>query len=127
MTIEIIYIANPSEANITKFSDLKYELRYTYLSITCFPYEINLPRGVYLFECYGASGDNTDHGGYTSEIIRINKLTTFYTYLGKKGTLNGVSTYNGGGKGTSSGYSGGGSTDIRLRGRHFRDFSSLKT
>ena len=81
--------------------------------------KISLSRGVYLFECWGASGgdDGSIKGGsgaYVSGRITINKATDFYVYVGKKGVHGTTASFNGGGRGSSNGASGGGATDIRL-------------
>ena len=98
-------------------------------------YEIELQRGKYLFELWGAQGGDGNgcggKGSFTSGIISIFKPTSFLIYVGGKGDDGGVNIqkksnggYNGGGKGGaggavrntqfSSGAGGGGATDIRL-------------
>ena len=106
----------------------------------CHPITIELFRGRYLFECYGASGGTglTDseykyHGGYgayASGILNLKEKTTFYLYIGGKGE-DGINKHNvkpkggwngGGNSGADTGDdpepdtpgAGGGSTDIRL-------------
>lgn len=94
--------------------------------VDCYPLDILLKKGLYLVECYGASGgDSTKskggYGAYVSGIIRIKKATRAYLFIGSKGhLLLGKPTFNGGGRAhvttndESQGASGGGSTDIRL-------------
>jgi len=102
---------------------------------------INLSPGSYQIECYGASGGDysggAGKGGYTSGIINIDALTTFYLYIGQRGDLGNTTRtcmYNGGGAGYhSSGQrgSGGGATDIRINQATTSDptddFNSLKS
>lgn len=72
--------------------------------------------GYYKFEAWGAQGGSASNGhaggkgAYTSGIIRLNKDTSLYVYVG------GQNGYNGGGtRGSSGGGAvGGGATDIRL-------------
>ena len=109
----------------------------------CHPITIELVRGRYLLECYGASGGtgltNSEykyHGGYgayASGILNLEEKTTFYLYIGGRGE-DGVNDHsvkpkggwNGGGNGGADSATwaddtnpdtpgaGGGSTDIRL-------------
>ena len=108
----------------------------------CHPITVELVRGRYLLECYGAEGGRgladskpTLHGGYgayASGILNLKEKTTFYLYIGGKGE-DGEPSFNvkmsggwngGGDSGRDLRYtgeplpdtpgSGGGSTDIRL-------------
>lgn len=100
---------------------------------------ITLPAGTYKLEAYGASGGMYSSGykgasgGYTSGIVTLNKTTTLYIYIGKKGLSypNNDSTadysYNGGGQGYSGGGDGGGASDFRIAGGAWNDSSSLKS
>ena len=100
---------------------------------TCSPYQVELSRGKYLFELWGAQGGGVDggKGGYTSGIISIFYPTTFYVFVGGKGSNGNINGgpksdggCNGGGKGGAGGFSGslycssgaggGGATDIRF-------------
>lgn len=94
-------------------------------------YTIQLPKGTYKFEVWGARGgglgnDTGGSGGYAYGQIVVSATTTYYIYCGGVGA-NSTSTidgnndnthyaggYNGGGNGTgSAGPGGGGATDIR--------------
>ena len=54
------------------------------------PYSINLGRGIYLFEVWGAQGGflnsfvDSGRGGYASGIIKLKKSTKVYGYIGEK-------------------------------------------
>ena len=93
------------------------------------PYEIELTRGRYLLECWGASGSLTEskfvRGSYVSGILAVEKHQKLYAYVGNAGSLNGAKTFNGGGKGSIQGNSGGGATDFRLKKGNFDLLESL--
>ena len=105
--------------------------------------EIKLRRGSYRFECWGASGGRLmtegSTGAYVSGIISIKTLSSFYLFIGEKGTPRNTSvTFNGGGAASnyesatgdikaSYGSSGGGATDIRLDDGNWDDLNSLKS
>ena len=88
--------------------------------------KVYLSRGIYLFECWGASGGSREgkggKGAFVSGIITINKGRYFYIHVGQQGLVDEKGpTYNGGGSQTktasnsySYGGSGGGSSDVRL-------------
>ena len=89
------------------------------------PIEVLLEPGAYTVELWGASGgcDSGGKGAYARAIIKIENSTTFYLFIGSKGTCSdtekriggcngGGDSYSGSGKSTFSG-SGGGSTDFR--------------
>ena len=99
--------------------------------------------GVYLFELWGAQGNDPNKGrssggkgGYTSGVISLEKGTKFYIYVGEHrsdrsasfnaGTTGGSSsdTANGGGV---CGYGGGGATDVRLTPGSWDNDTSLKS
>ena len=115
---------------------------------TGYPQELSLNIGKYLFECWGAEGGTWDsenfggRGAYTRGVIKLNRRTKFYIYVGEKGStttgsaLNLPPTYNGGGIGglsnntkvyTHYGSSGGGATDIRTVGGPWDDEESLNS
>ena len=96
----------------------------------CSPYKIDLEKGSYLFELWGASGGGNEFAGkgaYAAGFIKIYQQTTLYAFVGSKGEdpLLGGQVHtkggcNGGGIGGMSGYTtllsgggGGGATDIR--------------
>ena len=108
---------------------------------TCFPYQITLKKGVYLFEAWGAKGGDTTYrncnngkvigarGGYASGRIRIKNKQLLYIYVGQKGSSYPDGDYfafNGGGKPVTSG-GGGGATDFRLVGGSAGDPNSYET
>ena len=106
-------------------------------------YEVVLSRGVYKFECWGASGGslelNSSSGAYVSGKIFIQSTRKFYLFVGEKGVVKGTTvTFNGGGAAAytdgltsdareSYASSGGGSTDIRLTDGDWYDLNSLKS
>ena len=94
-------------------------------------YELFLPNGKYIFECWGASGGGKNNldgkGGYTLGFITFHQQHQLYIYVGGKGEYNEENKeqeggFNGGGKGGKSinypnYYSagrGGGASDIRV-------------
>ena len=82
-----------------------------------------------MFELWGASGGGAypGFGAYVSGTLKIDTRTKFHIYVGQKGIDNGTASFNGGGSGKNQGSSGGGSTDIRLKGGDWDDFESLKS
>ena len=111
-------------------SDKLLFLKYPcYSTSVCYPYVITLAAGAYTFECYGAGGGEGYHnkggpGGYSTGSILLDTNTTFYVYVGGRGSSRSTQGeaeggYNGGGKGivgtrnlTAGG--GGGATEIRM-------------
>ena len=106
--------------------------------------------GEYLIELWGAGGGDytgtagkdqsvSSHGGrgaYTSGVIKLNKNTNLYIYVGGKGTYGSgtniyggpIGGYNGGGAGGNhASGSGGGATDVRLKNGIWDDMASLKS
>ena len=93
----------------------------------CSPYVLELPRGRFLLELWGAQGCKGGAGGYSKGILTLGQespeFSTFYVYVGSSGLINGGNGgFNGGGAlgskiwldGTQERrYVGGGSTDIR--------------
>ena len=111
--------------------------------------ELTLKRGVYKFECWGASGGSRDigssSGAYVSGIISLQKKQKFFLFVGEKGALNRTRlSFNGGGAAAfthlSDSYShpgsdsslsysasGGGATDIRIEDGEWNDTKGLKS
>ena len=109
---------------------------------------VYLSPGTYKFECWGAQGGiglrqgvkyyPGGRGAYTSGVLKIEEDTTFYLFVGGRGkdgnsTKNTIAKggFNGGGNGgpdtdddEGSG-SGGGSSDIRLIGGLWNNFTSI--
>ena len=95
----------------------------------CSPYSIQLEKGKFKFEAWGASGGNDygGHGAYATGIIKLNEPQQFFIFVGGQGEdaphspTNPKGGCNGGGFGGLSsdvsqynnGAGGGGSTDIR--------------
>lgn len=95
----------------------------------CSPYVVDLPRGRFLLEVWGARGCMGGAGGYSRGIITVNtineanKYSRFYVYVGSSGLINdGNGGFNGGGalggsmwltNSNMRRYVGGGATDIR--------------
>ena len=100
--------------------------------------EFDVPiSGIYKVELWGAQGyDEITYetrkatgglGGYTSGNISLMSSNKLYIYVGEygKGISNAFSFNNG--TGSAGGWSGGGSTDIRLFTGFWNDFNSLKS
>lgn len=82
------------------------------LQCTNSPIKLNLPSGVYQFECYGAQGQNGKvrrggYGGYTKGIVEIKETTTFFAFVGSQTSGFGTNA-------DSKSIKGGGASDIRL-------------
>ena len=93
------------------------------------PYQIICNPGIHFFELYGSSGGGymPGFGAYVSGTIRFDIKTKLYAFVGQKG-VNGKNTaYNGGGRGSQLGSSGGGATDIRLINGNWDNLESLKS
>ena len=94
------------------------------------PYSIFLPKGQYLFQCWGASGigyygGTIGKGGYVSGILSLIKGQTFYVYVGKMGSSGGYKHFNYADD-EENHLHGGAATDIRLvKGYNWYDFASL--
>ena len=126
----MILINSYGKANYTKQGSNQYLLNYPCSDNNCYPYIITLKPGKYLLECWGASGSSTKEefvrGAYVSGVLNIKETLSLYAYIGNVGKLNGEATFNGGGKGSKQGYSGGGATDFRLfPGDTFSSITSL--
>ena len=104
---------------------------------TGYSQSITLKKGVYLFECWGASGavrlleetnngcdETRGHGGYSKGFIKLNQTTTFFVFVGEKGNTAFLSTFNSNKIATTNG---GGATDIRLTDGDWSEFESLKS
>lgn len=113
------------------------------------PKTVHLSPGTFLFQLWGAEGgswDSENYGGkgaYTDGIIKLEKRTVFYIYIGEKGTTHtgnvgsAPATFNGGGAGylintagvlTHYGSSGGGATDVRtIKGESWDSSESLES
>ena len=90
-----------------------------------------LPPGVYQFECWGAQGYTANanevggKGAYVSGVLKNKYTRNFYLFVGEYGKPDYAQhVFNGGGPGQ---YTGGGSTDIRLKNGTWDDFESLKS
>ena len=105
-------------------------------------FSFTLTKGTYKIECWGASGgqreNNGGKGAYVSGILHVKDELKLYAYIGEEGKINDESDiFNGGGKPHwissyhsaqySSTCSGGGSTDIRLKGGNWNEIESLKS
>ena len=97
---------------------------------SCSYYIVELSKGKYILECWGASGgkgkaSEGGKGGYSRGFISLNNRTTFYVFIGGHGSTGTGSNkdrilggFNGGGDGVIGSNlcetgSGGGATDIR--------------
>ena len=102
-------------------------------------YSLYLFPGLYKIECWGADGGHEkappSKGAYVSGYIALNSQRTFYLYVSEQGfpRQNETKSFNGGGKcadnsnGESTASSGGGASDVRLKGGNWDDFESLKS
>ena len=119
-------IVDESVGSINYFSFLEdeqvYKFDYPCISHNkCTPYEATFLPGVYLFECWGASGgacyETPGYGSYVRGTIFIKRKRKLYLFIGAegKGEKNtDTYTFNGGGySGSEWGTEGGGATDIR--------------
>ena len=97
------------KVNVNKDSILlNYPCSSTYY---CTPYLLTLSPGRYQFECWGAKGIGNGSpglGAYTSGVIKLNDISTFFVYIGATGTFNSVPN------GIKADCIGGGATDVRL-------------
>ena len=103
----------------------------------CTLISVTLPRGVYLIECWGASGGDRSatvkdggRGAYTSGILTINTRRTLYLSIGASSGLSKVAAYGGGGLFGSKctddpSRAGGGATDVRTKSSE--EFEGLKS
>ena len=104
---------------------------------SCQPYLVELPRGLYFVELWGAGGGychgstHAGRGAYTSGFIHLYSKQKFYVYIGQRGQdcsfsmSNTRESCNGGASGGkpysasfTNGASGGGSTSIQLSSEH---------
>ena len=122
---------NVGSNNIVQRNGSTFLFPYPCSSITtCGPYSLEIDRGRYLFELWGAAGgtdaykdvpieSRTGLGAYVSGYLDINNKQNFLLYVSGRGE-NGIAEhttvggFNGGGNAGLSGSSGGGATDIRL-------------
>ena len=135
-------LSNDAQENI-QFGENNITLNYPCVDFeVCNPYIITLVPGVYIFELWGAQGGsvlssslcdvhNGGLGGYSAGKLQLQRLTTFYIFIGahsKDYTIHWENhykiSYNGGGYAYSS-PGGGGATDVRLT--YNGDISSLES
>jgi hypothetical protein len=112
------------------FTKIHHSTIYQCLSFPCPGYLVEFQPRKYQFDLWGASGYDIDsiysRGGHVSGIIEFGEKQNLYLYIGEEGQNHGSQTYNGGGSGgIYSGYSGGGSTDIRIMNGDYSNFESL--
>ena len=113
--------------------DRKYPTKCSLGEVDVTPYEVELTRGIYKIQLWGASGGGLEqyagYGGYAKGIIKVNESTKYYLYVGSSGTCEVYGNYytpRGGCNGGGNAYighqeklendvcSGGGETDFRL-------------
>ena len=101
-------------AKTYKYLSLSYPCKNN--SNVCSPYVVDLNKGVYRFECWGAAGANwggnakSGKGGYTAGTIYINESTQFFVYVGATGYFNAIKEkYE-----NEYAVAPGGATDVRL-------------
>lgn len=94
------------------------------------PQKVSLPAGTYKIEAWGARGggaapnsttlgDRGGAGSYTAGTIQLTQETELGVYVGGMGAIASPYRYtsggfNGGGNGASTGYGGGGASDVRI-------------
>ena len=106
-----------------KVVDGKYVYEYEY---TGTPQTFIAPLdGDYKIELWGASGEGSAYGAYTSGTINLKKGEVLYVYVGKKYNSGGNKEVFNNGTGNDGGYNGGGSTDIRLTYGRWDNFDSI--
>ena len=106
----------------------------------CDPIEVKLGPGVYIFEVYGASGGDAGnsndlweggYGGYAFGWKIIYETSTFYLYIGGRGSWvresGSKGGWNGGGNSSTTAGSGGGATDIRTKNGFWGNEESLES
>jgi hypothetical protein len=84
---------------------------------------VTLAPGTYKLECWGGrggllAGSSGGLGGYVVGELTLMSSTLLYVYVGGQGVnvAAGEGGWNGGGKGNSTGFGGGGASDIRIGG-----------
>jgi hypothetical protein len=98
---------------------------------------LQLPKGTYTFELWGAHGGNDlargsfAPGGYARGEIKFQETINLYVYVGCKGAAPrpsgpSICVFNGGGGGSESG-GGGGATDIRLNSGPWNNLLGLRS
>ena len=130
----MIYILLELSSAIEKRIEYEYKLN---CNQSCQPYEMNLKKGSYYFEAWGAAGGGTEseagHGGYTAGNISFDSDKKIYVVVGCRGENATNSGYNkltikkggcggggNGGKGSAkfrgyaAGSGGGGATSVYL-------------
>ena len=100
------------------------------------PYEVNLNRGLYFFEAWGASGiiekcgrtfEARGRGAYASGTIKLKETIKIFVYVGQNPQASNNPSFNGNINKYSS-PPGGGATDFRLeKGEFWYNLSSLKS
>ena len=127
-------VGSNKEPKVEKYQSNVYIFSYPCASrYECSPYKVELSKGAYKIECYGAG--SKVGGGYTSGILYVETQLTIYLYLGGQGTYLSYAgspstkhVYNGGGSGNIFSYEGHGATDVRLNySSNWSNFESLKS
>ena len=131
--IKIVFHGTNGRDNHSIIGDNQVFFGNSCVDSMCSPYDITLKRGIYSFECFGASGNDGNpstmfsRGGVTFGMIKIPETKRMFLYIGEKGVKKGPQTFNGGGKGNIYSYSGGGATDVRLNSGVWNNSESLKS
>ena len=110
-------------ASIPSFYEFNHSLTFKFSKNESI--QVNLQRGKYQFECWGAKGNSelAGNGAYTKGEINLKTEKTFYLFIGERGKYRYQYSFNGGG---ASQYGGGGASDIRTVNGNCDDFESLK-
>ena len=135
-TVTITSKVSESDKTIYKINYTKSKLIKTYSYTSTYKTFKAQFNNLYKIELWGAAGGGAsdgyqNFGGYTKGIIKLNRGEQLFVYVGEKGNTNRTVKFNGGGYGgtggSSSGFSGGGATDVRLVSGDWNDFDSLKS
>ena len=104
------YIVNEISSSEFSFpSRLNKDDRLILNYVEC-PIPVKLCSGKYLVEVFGAGSSGL--GGYARGILNLIETSTFYAYIGGKGSRG--TTWNGGGVGYNTTHYGESATDLRL-------------
>ena len=127
-------VASDKEPRVERYKTNTYIFSYPCDShYDCTPYKVELPKGAFKIECYGAG--QFAGGGYTSGILYVEDKLTIYLYLGGQSVYIGNDenilkhVFNGGGTGhLRNSREGNGATDVRLHyNSDWSNFESLKS
>ena len=117
------YIVNEISSSKFSFPSRLNEGDRLILNYVECPIPVKLCSGKYLVEVFGAGSSGL--GGYARGILNLIETSTFYAYIGGKGSRG--TTWNGGGVGHITTCYGGGATDLRLIDGDWNNINSLRS